>query len=201
MKPIFVSLVVMLCTACSGVPLTADRYNLYSGNISILNSLDMEPINIGLFSSSFTNPVEIFGNEISPTGHGELRCLVDAYITPPDAQTFSNFIRSSLVFELTNANLYTSESPITLTGDLQELNFSFEKAGFGNGSVGGTWSFRIEITSSNGKSKSITSSYSYETAYKASSCDQMAGSMMPAIQNLISEILTNEMFPSLLSAD
>ena len=55
-------------------------------------------------------------------------------IKTPDGETFANFIRKGLVDELKLAEVYSSSSPVTLTGNLDSIDFS---------STSGTWNLAL----------------------------------------------------------
>jgi hypothetical protein len=111
-------------------------------------------------------------------------------IKTPDGQTFENFIKKALVDELKIAEAYSNSATITLTGNLDAIDFS---------SNSGTWNLALTVNSSNGHSLSASENYSYTTSfYGETACNQTAQALMPAVQNLIGKVVQNNEFRKLI---
>ena len=111
-------------------------------------------------------------------------------IKTPDGQTFENFIKKAFVDELKIAESYSASSSITLTGNLDAIDFS---------SNSGTWNLALTVNSSNGNSISVSENYSYTTSfYGETACNQTAQALMPAVQNLIGKVVQNTQFAQLI---
>lgn len=172
--------VIVLAFFISGCStFAADRYSVSVNNVTALKSLNNSKFNVGQFTA--TEP-----------GLTKITCRGGAYIKTPDGETFENYIRKALIDELTLAELYSESSPVTLTGNLDKIDFS---------SNSGIWNLAATIKSSNGKSFTISENYSYTTSFVGeTACDQTAQALMPAVQDLISKIIKHQAFPSLVAA-
>jgi hypothetical protein len=112
-------------------------------------------------------------------------------IKTPDNETFAEFIRKALLDELRMANVFSVTAPVTLTGNLNSIDFS---------SMNGTWNLSLTVNSSNGKSMFVSESYPYTSSYSGeTACNQTAQALMPAVQNLVGQIVRSTEFGSLIT--
>jgi hypothetical protein len=112
-------------------------------------------------------------------------------IKTPDGETFEHFVRKALVDELTIAEIYSSDAPITITGRLDAIDFS--------SGVGAAWNIALTITSSNGQTLSVSEDYKYTSSYYGeTACNQTAHALMPAVQNAVGKVIRHPNFPALL---
>ena len=82
----------------------------------------------------------------------------------------------------------------TLSGVVEQLNFSSSR-----GLTGGEWNILLRVTSSNGKSMSVSEHYEFESGFIAdTACKQTAEAYLPAVQNLIGKLVKASEFRSLL---
>jgi hypothetical protein len=89
------------------------------------------------------------------------------------------------------ANVFSSAAPITLTANLDAIDFS---------STSGSWNLAMTVKSSNGKSMVVTEAYSYTSSwYGETACNQTAQALMPAVQNLVGKIVRSNEFLALVS--
>jgi hypothetical protein len=177
MRSIWIAVVLALfISGCSTY--AANRYSISVDNLTELKTLTGVQINVGQFTATKPGLTEIMCRGVGP-------------IKSPDGETFENYIRKAFIDELKLAELYSESSPITLTGNLDNIDFS---------SAGGTWNLTMTINSSNGKTITATENYSYTSSfYGETACNQTAQALMPAVQNLIAQIIRNENFPTLVT--
>ncbi len=169
------SLVAMTVSGCSTY--SVNRYAVSVDNISALKNIKDTKINIGEFNAAGESKTSIMCRGVGP-------------IKTPDGQSFEGFIRKALVDELTMAEIHDTNSPITLTGTLDSIDFN---------SASGSWDIAVTINSSNGQSMSVTESYSYTSSfYGETACNQTAQALMPAVQNLIGKVVRNDKFSALV---
>jgi hypothetical protein len=162
-------------TGCSTY--SANRYSISVDNVTALKRINGTKVNVGGFTA--TNP-----------GKSEIMCRGVGPIKTPDGQTFENFIKKALVDELKMAESFSTSAPITLTGNLDSIDFS---------SNSGNWILALTISSSNGKSVSVSENYSYTTSfYGETACNQTAQALMPAVQNVIAKVVQNSEFLKLI---
>ncbi len=112
-------------------------------------------------------------------------------IKTPDGEPFADFVRKAFLDELKIANAYSAKAPISLTGNLDAIDFS---------SSSGSWNLALTVKSSNGKSLSISENYPFTTSfYGETACNQTAQALMPAVQNLVGKIVRSTEFIALVA--
>lgn len=172
-------LLPLLSFAISGCSTyAATRYSISADNVVALRSLNGRQINVGAFTS--TTP-----------GQSEIWCRAAAPIKTPDGEPFADFVRKALFDELRVANLYFPNAPVTITGNLDRIDFS---------STSGSWNLALTVKSSNGKSLTALEDYAYTSSWTGdTACNQTAQALMPAVQNLVGKVLRAPEFPTLVS--
>ena len=164
-----------LATACSTYSST--RYSANTDNVVALRNLKGKTVNIGAFTA--TKP-----------GIKQIMCRGVGPIKTPDGEAFSEFVKKGLVDELKIAGLYSVSAPITLTGNLDAIDFS---------SASGTWNLALTIHSSNGKSVSVDEKYAFTSSfYGETACNQTAQALMPAVQDLLGKVVRSNKFQTLI---
>jgi hypothetical protein len=157
---------------------SADRYSVSADNVVALRTLGGQTVNIGAFSAS------------SP-GQKEISCRAVGPIKTPDGEPFSEFIKKALLDELRIANVYSETAPITITGNLDAIDFS---------STSGTWNLTLTVNSSNGKSMSVSEAYDYTSSFVGeTACNQTAQAFVPAVQNLVGKVVRSPEFAELIA--
>lgn len=175
-KLLVLSSIAMLASGCSTY--SASRYSISTDNIVALRSLNGKTVNIGAFSASTPRQTEIMCRGVGP-------------IKTPDGEPFSEFVRKALLDELRIANTYSSSAPVTITGNLDAIDFS---------SSSGSWNLALTVRSSNGKSMSASENYGYTSSlYGETACNQTAQAFVPAVQNLIGKVVRSPEFVALVS--
>ncbi len=117
-----------------------DRYSISSDNVVVWRSFE-EKINVGEFTATKPGVTQITCRGVGP-------------IKTPDGNPFEIFIREAFMDEIQIADLYSPSAAITLTGNLDEIDFSSNE---------GLWKISLTVYSSNGKSISVVEEYSYTT--------------------------------------
>ncbi|WP_148252194.1 hypothetical protein [Aidingimonas lacisalsi] len=170
-------LIIALALVVSGCSTySANRYAVSTDNVVALRSLENIPVNVGDFTAS-------------TPGQSEIMCRAVGPIKTPDGKPFSEFIRKALMDELRMAEVYSETSPVTLTGNLENIDFS---------SGGGTWDLALTVNSSNGESMSVSETYDYTTSfYGETACNQTAQALVPAVQNLVGKVVRSPAFAKL----
>jgi hypothetical protein len=155
----------------------AHRYSISADDVVCLRTLEGKTINVGKFTSTEPELKQISCRAVGP-------------IKTPDGETFAEYIREALLDELRMANVYSADAPVTLTGNLDEIDFS---------STSGTWDLTLTVNSSNGKSITVTENYSFTSSWVGeTACNQTAQALMPAVQNLIGKFVQHERFKELV---
>src|SRR4030095_8239714 len=92
--------------------LLASRYSICADNVKTLRTFKGQSVNVGPFSAA--NPRQ---TEIKCRGPG------GAPIRTPDGEAYEDFVRKAFVDDLTIAEIYSSDEPITITGRLAAIVF------------------------------------------------------------------------------
>lgn len=167
---------LLVLSGCSTY--AAHRYSISADNVVALRALSGKMINVGTFTG--TQP-----------GQRDIMCRGVGPIKAPDGEPFSEFVRRALMDELRIANVFSATAPVTLTGNLDRIDFS---------SASGNWNLALTVMSSNGKSTTVTEVYSYTSSwYGETACNQTAQALMPAVQNLIGKLVRSQEFSALVS--
>ncbi len=168
--------IVALAGGCS--TFAADKYSIRADHYSSLRRLAGKTLNVGAFTA--TNP-----------GQNEINCRAAGPIKTPDGEPFADFVRQALVDELEFAHLYSATASVTLTGNLDNIDFS---------STSGVWHLTLTVNSSNSKSLTVTEDYAYATSFSGQqACRETARAFMPAVQNLIGKLVAAPEFPDLMN--
>jgi len=166
-----------LVSGCSTY--SVNRYSASTDNVIALRSLDGQVTNIGSFTAT------------GDANKSEIMCRGVGPIKTPDGEIFPEYVRKALLDELRLANSYSPSAQITLTGNLDSIDFS---------SNSGNWNLALTVKSSNGKSMSVAESYKFTSSfYGETACNQTAQALMPAVQNLVGKVVRSPEFPSLLA--
>lgn len=172
-----ITIVALTISGCSTY--SVNRYSVSVDNVMKLKKLKGSNINVGPFKATGESQTSIMCRGVGP-------------IKTPDGQSFENFIRKSFIDELKMAELYNGDSPVTLTGNLDAIDFS---------SGSGRWNISVTVKSSNGNAISVTESYPFTSSfYGETACNQTAQALMPAVQNLIGKIVSHQDFANLVKS-
>lgn len=165
------SVIVIAGLAAGCSTYSAARYSIAPDNVVALRSLNGKLVNVGAFSA--TTP-----------GQKEISCRGVGPIKTPDGELFSEFVRKALLDELRIANAFAASAPVTLTGNLDSIDFS---------SNSGNWNLSLTVRSSNGKSITVAENYAYTSNfYGETACNQTAQAFMPAVQNLVGKVVRSQ---------
>ncbi len=177
---LFVILVSAACTSS-----TIPRYGLSAENVIGLRKLGQK-VNVGRFTA--TTP-----------GQTEISCRAVGPVKTPDGRPFEDYIRRALIDELKVAEMLSDSAPVTLTGNLDKIDFN---------SMSGDWTMAFTFTSSNGRSLAVSSKYGYSTgpifipgggtAGAVRACSETAQAFAPAVQVLIGKFVHHPEFAALL---
>ena len=176
MKMLFAYCVSLLAlTACSTY--SANRYSPSTDNILAFKALKGRSINVGAFTAS--TPAQ-----------DRIACRAAGPIKTPDGETYSEYIRKAMIDEMKLAEIYDAKTPVTLTGNLNSLDFD---------SMGGLWKINMTLSSSNGKSMTVNEQYKYSASFFAESgCANTAQAFTPAVQNMVGKAIAAPEFRTLI---
>ncbi len=179
-KLLFLSAIAMLASGC--VTHATSRYASSTANVNALRDMHGNPLNVGAFSAT------IFGQK-------EIWCGAPALLAGPirteDGKPFAEFVRNAFLDELKIANVYSLSAPISITGNLDSIDFSI---------ISGKWDMALTVNSSNGKSMSVSESYAFTWHFSANTaCNHIAQAFMPAVQDLVGKVVRSPEFATLVS--
>lgn len=177
-RPLGLALLAVVATSgCSTY--AASRYAISADTVSALRTLRGQTVAVGPFTASEPSRSEIACRGVGP-------------IKTPDGETFEAFIRKALVDELTIAELYAPTAPVTLTGNLDGIDFS-------SGLTDAAWTLALTVASSNGAKIAAVETYRFTSSWNGeTACNQTAHALMPAVQNLVGRMVRNAGFRELL---
>jgi len=122
----------------------------------------------------------------------EFSCRLVGPVMTPDQKPFEDYIRGALIDELRVAEFYAEAGPVTLTGNLDKIDFS---------STEGTWTLGLTVKSSNGHSITVSIVHKYESAFVGEkACALSAQAFAPAVQALIGALVADPGFGALVGA-
>lgn len=125
----------------------------------------------------------------SDPGKREIMCRIGEFVSPPRMMTYAEYVRSAFVADLGAADGYIENSAVRVTGALEEIDFS---------SFSGTWTAVLALTSSNGKSVRVSSTYNFFGAFGgAAACGNTKDALMPATEALINKLVNAKGFAEL----
>src|SRR5687768_10822857 len=145
---------VLMVTGCSTY--AASRYSISADNVRTLREYRGQTVNVGPFTAA-ESKTEIMCRGVGP-------------IKTPDGESFELFLRKAFIDELTIAEVFSPNAPVTLTGRLDAIDFS---------SMEGAWTLGLTVTSSNGRTMSVTEAYRFTSSYYGeTACNQTAHALM-----------------------
>ena len=161
---------------------TANSYSSSPQNVEALRKIRARPVRVGAFTS--VEP----GRSVLMGWHGK--------VGTPEGEPYSEYVRRALISELESAGLYSEQSPVTLTGRLNEFDlrhrvFCCDKY----------WIFSLTLTSSNGQSITEVEEYHFSSGLLDSENEVSASKLKPVVQNLIARIIHNPNFRDLIAAN
>jgi len=163
-------------TGCSTYAVS--RYAVSVENVATLRTMRGQPINVGRFTAKLDDVSSIMCRGVGP-------------IKTPDEESFAEYVRKALISELMMAEVYAATAPVTLTGTVDHADFS---------STSGSWQIGLTVVSSNGKSVSIDEQYAFTSSFFGeTACNQTAQAFMPAVQDLIKKLVSDQAFKSLVA--
>jgi hypothetical protein len=156
---------------------TANRYSISADTVTALRTLRPASVSVGAFTAA-------------EPGRTEITCRAVGPIKTPDGETFEAFIRKAFVDELQIAEIYSPTSPVTLTGNVEHLDFSSNR---------GNWTIALALASSNGRRLAVSEEYDFGWHFVGEvACRHAGQALTPAVQNVIGKAVRHPDFPALV---
>lgn len=166
---------IALMSGCSSY--TVAKYGVTPDNVTVLATLGSQKASVGSFRATTAGQTEIGCRGVGP-------------IKAPDGGTFEEYIRKAFIDEFKVANMLADPAPVTLTGNLDRIDFS---------STSGKWNIDLTLSSSNGRTLTVNDVYDYETSFLGEkACALTAQAFTPAVQSMIGKIFRRPEFAELL---
>jgi len=186
-RPLIVPLLaILVASGCSSYAIP--RYGVSAENVTSLRKLGQK-VNVGRFTAS-------------TPGKTEIGCRAAGPVKTPDERPFEDYIRRALIDELKVAEMLSDSATVTLTGNLDRIDFD---------SMKGEWMMDQTFTSSNGRSLTVSSTYGFRTgpafvfhqiggqaAADERACAETAHAFPAAVQVLIGKLVHHPEFAALL---
>jgi hypothetical protein len=182
LKKIIFAVVILLLSACTTATFTTQPYQPTIETTSALQSLRLSGVEI----ESVTASVDIDNSCPSSAG----------VILLPNKSSFEDYIKNSLINELTIAKIYDYKSPrVKLKVDITELEYFLSHS-----SLMSVWDLEFIIDSSNGASLKVHEHFLFDAgAYNLWSCKKIADAYMPAVQAIITKLAKSSNLDTLLT--
>lgn len=176
MERIIMSLVIaLLVSGCSTY--ATSRYSPSTDNIMALKKMRPATVNVGKFTASEPDK-------------SSTHCRLVGPIATPDDEPFSEYIKKAFTDELKLAELYSPESSILITGNLDEVDSSSQL---------GMWNLKLTLISSTGARSTTHDQFSFSTGYFGeAACNQTAQAFVPAVQDLLKKAIASPDFQRLI---
>jgi len=163
-------LLITFLSGCMNYPVP--RYSVSVDNVVALKARQLtKKISVGNFSS-YQPDLKV------------MVCRGFGPIKTPDGEVFSEYIRKAITDELKMSDAYSPESPIQISGRLNNLSFT---------STSGYWDISLTVNSSNGHTITVDDKYKYETDWQGdNACNQTSLALLPAVQRVIGKVLSSD---------
>ncbi len=168
MKTLFAIAAALALSGCA--TFVAPRYTLSADNVMEAKTWNGVKLKVGSFTEAMN---------LAPPS-----CNYKGGIATMDGETYAQFIRNALVTDLKFAGVYSESVPISITGKLDKIDNST--------AIATDWTIVVTLSSSNGKSKTITEHYNYNGSIVGtvdSTCGAAAAAFVPAVQNLVGKMI------------
>ena len=179
-KSLLLGSVILSTLLFTGCGIKTNEYSVSADNVETLRSYKDLKLNV---------------NEFTATNKGEssVLCRLAETISTPQGEPFSKYIENALISELKMAGVYSKDSNLTISGNLNKI--------YGSTMLGNAyWEVNVTISSSNGKSLTVNTKRDYPSAYlAATACNNMATSFAPTIKQLVEDIVNHKDFKNLLN--
>lgn len=166
-------LLTILILNVSGCAYNASQYGVSPRNVETIKAASIKPVAVAPFQS--TKP-----------GLSSITCRAAGPVTV--SPSFESYIERAFIDELKLAGAYDPASKITLTGILEEIDFS-------SGITDGNWMFTLTLSNNRSESFTTKSRFEFPGSFVADkACQEVAQVFIPAVQKLIEDVVQNPKF-------
>lgn len=145
--------------------------------------------NVDSIKSSNIKPVAVSKFQASKPGQASITCRAAGPVTV--SPSFESYIEKAFIDELKLAGAYNPNSDLTLSGKLEEVDFS-------SGITDGKWIFSLAVSNMRNESFTTKSVYGFSGSFVADkACQEVAQAFGPAVQKLIEDVVRDPKFKQL----
>lgn len=160
-------------TLLSGCAYNASPYGASIRNVETIKSINIKPIAVAKFKAAKPGLASITCRAAGPIN-----------VSP----SFENYIESAFIDELKLAGAYNPNSAITLSGKLEEVDFS-------SGMSDGKWMFNLTMSNARNESFTTKSTSDFSGSFVADkACQEVAQAFGPSVQKLIQDVIRDPKF-------
>lgn len=176
-NPMKTSLTVFAAAALlTGCAYNSSPYGASVRNVEAIRAGNIKPVSVGQFTSG-------------QPGKSSIVCRAAGPVTV--SPHFEGYIERAFIDELKLANAYNSQSPIVLSGRLDQVDFS-------SGMSDGKWLFTLTVSNQRQESFTTESSFGFSGSFVADkACQEVAQAFSPAVQKLIEDVVRHPRFSQL----
>lgn len=165
--------IVVTTVLISGCAYNASQYGASIRNVETIKTNNIKPVAIAQFKSAKPGLASITCRAAGPVN-----------VMP----SFESYIEKAFIDELKLAGAYDPTSRITLTGMLEEVDFS-------SGMSDGNWTFTLTVSNNRNESFTTKSMFGFSGSFVADkACQEVAQAFGPAVQKLIEDVVQNPKF-------
>lgn len=163
----------------TGCGIKSSEYSASAKNVQTVKSYGDTKIGLNKFTAK------------TPGEHSTL-CRLAETITTPNDEPYEMYIENALKEELLMAGVYDENAKIKISGHLEQVQ--------GSSMLGDAyWMFVVKVSSTNGKSFTVTTKKPHSSAYLAyTACNNLGSTFMPSVKQLITDILSHPKFKNLI---
>jgi len=162
----------------STVTLTGCAYNVSQYGASVQNVESIKSVNI--------KPVSISTFQAAKPGLASITCRAAGPVTV--SPSFERYIEKAFIDELKLAGVYDPKSSLSLTGRLEEIDFS-------SGITDGKWQFTLVVSNARNETFTTKSTFGFSGSFVADkACQETAQAFAPAVQKLVEDVVRDPKF-------
>jgi hypothetical protein len=170
--------IAFLAVPLSVVILSGCAYNVSPYGASVKNVESIKSNNI--------KPVAVATFQSAKPGLASITCRAAGPVTV--TPSFEHYIEKAFIDELKLAGAYDPKSSITLSGKLEEVDFS-------SGITDGKWLFTLVVSNARNENFTTKSAFGFSGSFVADkACQETAQAFGPAVQKLVEDVVRDPKF-------
>ncbi len=174
LRIVFILIIGFSFSGCYSI----NRYGVSTDNVDKMKQLQTASLSVEKFES------------YKPGLHSII-CRGPAQVSTPDDISFESYIEQAFIDELKSAGVYDPKSTIVVHGRLEEIDFNTTPSK-------GRWSLKLAISSKTNQGFTVDSAYEFSADWTwFSACRQVAQDFVPAVQQLIGQVVSDPRFKQL----